>query len=85
MIKGLVLAVVIAAPLSAPTLSFAQTGGPVTRAQVRNDISQIRKAGYDPQTDHVTYPDELQAAQRRVNAGQDGNASGSKIGATAQK
>jgi hypothetical protein len=85
MIKGFILAVVVASPFAAPTLGFAQNNGPVTRAQVHADLVQLRKAGYDPQTDHVTYPDDMQAAQRRVYGEAGSNASGWKSGQATQK
>jgi len=68
MIKAFVPALVIATALAAPTFAFAQSNGPVTRAQVRAELVQLEKAGYNPSTDRVDYPQNIQAAQARVNA-----------------
>ncbi|MBV8626528.1 MAG: DUF4148 domain-containing protein [Paraburkholderia sp.] len=70
--KSLIKAVAIAAVLAAPVVSFAQTNQPVTRAQVRAELVQLEKAGYNPsQRDDATYPAELQAAEARVAAQND--------------
>src|ERR1700738_3527029 len=45
-VKPLVSAVVLAWTLAAPSVSFAQSGGPVTRAQVRTELVQVEKGGY---------------------------------------
>lgn len=63
----LVSAVVIAAAVAIPAISFAQSAQPVTRAQVRAELVQLEKAGYTPSADDVNYPQELQAAQQRVD------------------
>ncbi|CAH2798235.1 MAG: FIG00455304: hypothetical protein [uncultured Paraburkholderia sp.] len=63
--KTLISAAVIAAALVA---SFAQSNQPVTRAQVRAELVQLEKAGYNPASDRIDYPANLQAAQARVNA-----------------
>ena len=68
--------VAIAVVLSAPVASFAQLNQPVTRAEVRNQLVQLEKAGYNPASaDNATYPADLQAAEARV-AGQNGSTSG---------
>ncbi|MFM0362009.1 DUF4148 domain-containing protein [Paraburkholderia sediminicola] len=66
--KTLISAVVVAAALVAPVASFAQSNQPVTRAEVRAQLVQLEKAGYNPIGDHVDYPANLQAAQARVDA-----------------
>ncbi|HEX7935247.1 MAG TPA: DUF4148 domain-containing protein [Paraburkholderia sp.] len=66
--KTLISAVVVAAALVAPVASFAQSNQPVTRAQVRAELVQLEKAGYNPVGDHVDYPANLQAAQTRVDS-----------------
>lgn len=74
--KSLIQAVVVAAVLAAPVVSFAQSNAPVTRAQVRAELVQLEKAGYHPgDGDHTTYPADIQAAEARV-AAQNGTASG---------
>jgi hypothetical protein len=66
--KTLISAVVVAAALVAPVASFAQSNQPLTRADVRTQLVQLEKAGYNPIGDHVDYPANLQAAQARVDA-----------------
>ncbi|MEZ2307195.1 DUF4148 domain-containing protein [Paraburkholderia sp. RCC_158] len=63
-------AVVIVAVLATPLSSFAeQSNGPVSRAQVRAEIVQLEKAGYNPaQRDEARYPADIQAAEARVAA-----------------
>jgi len=74
--KSLVQAVVVAAALVAPVVSFAQSSAPVTRAQVRAELVQLEQAGYHVgDGDHTTYPAGIQAAEARVSA-QNGGASG---------
>lgn len=74
--KSLIKAVAIAVVLSAPVVSFAQTSQPLTRAEVRNQLVQLEKAGYNPAVSNdVTYPADIQAAEARV-AAQNGSTSG---------
>jgi Tfp pilus assembly protein PilE len=74
--KSLIKAVAIAAVLAIPAVSFAQSNQPVTRAQVRAELVQLEKAGYRPGAGtEAHYPDEIQAAQARVDA-QNGAAGG---------
>jgi hypothetical protein len=68
MFKALIPAVVIAAALAAPSFAFAQNNGPVTRAQVRAELAQLERAGYNPTGDQTDYPLNIQAAERRVAA-----------------
>jgi len=78
--KSLIQAVVVAAALVAPVASFAQSNAPVTRAQVRAELVQLEKAGYNPATaNDVDYPDNIQAAEARV-AAQNGAAQADKTG-----
>lgn len=67
--KSLVYAMVAASALSIPLASFAQsaTNGPVTRSQVRQDLINVEQAGYNPAARSPYYPDDIQAAERRVN------------------
>jgi hypothetical protein len=62
------LALAVAAPVS----SFAQSGNqPVTRAEVRAQIVQLERAGYNPGVVRdSSYPADIQAAQARVDAQQ---------------
>ena len=76
MFKSLIPAVVIVSALAAPTFAFAQStdnNGPLTRAEVKAQLVQLEKAGYNPSFDPIDYPVNIQAAQARVNA-QDGHA-----------
>lgn len=56
----------LALALTVPALSFAQssTNGPMTRAQVRNELIQYEKAGYQPSKNQ--YPADVQAAEARI-------------------
>jgi len=64
----LVSAVVVAAAVAVPAISFAQTNQPLTRAQVRAELVELEQAGYSPAQSEVNYPQDLQAAQQRVVA-----------------
>jgi hypothetical protein len=59
-----VAAVVLAV---SPLVTFAQSEQPLTRAQVR--AVQLEKAGYDPALRDPYYPNNLQAAEAKVQAG----------------
>ena len=72
--KSLIEAAVIAALITAPLAAFAQSSQPVTRAQVRAELVQLEKAGYNPATaNDYDYPQNIQAAEARV-AAQNGTA-----------
>jgi hypothetical protein len=75
MLKSLIPAFVLASALAIPAVSFAQSNGPVTRAQVRAELVQLEKAGYHVGDGHTTYPAEIQAAEAKV-AAENGVASG---------
>ena len=64
--KSLVQALVVSAVLAAPFAAFAQSNAPLTRAQVRDELVQVEKAGYAPTSSTVNYPADIQAAQARV-------------------
>jgi opacity protein-like surface antigen len=66
--KSLIQAVVLAAAIAAPVAAFAQANQPVTRAQVRAELVQLEKAGYQPGHADPHYPADIQAAQARVDA-----------------
>lgn len=66
--KNLIAAALAATVLAAPALSFAQASqAPLTRAQVRAELVQLEKAGYRPNLSSPYYPEDLQAAEARVN------------------
>lgn len=73
--KSLLEAVVIAALISAPLAAFAQSEQPLTRAQVRAELVQVEKAGYNP-SDWMHYPENIQAAEARIAAEKQVNATG---------
>ncbi|WP_144137461.1 DUF4148 domain-containing protein [Paraburkholderia sp. BCC1884] len=68
--KSLIKAVAIAVVLAAPVVSFAQSSQqPVTRAEVRGQLSQLEQAGYNPaNSSDSQYPSNVQAAEQRVEA-----------------
>ncbi|SIT39714.1 conserved exported hypothetical protein [Paraburkholderia ribeironis] len=68
--KSLIKAVAIAAVLAAPVASFAQSSQqPVSRADVRNELIRLQQAGYNPAASNdVSYPADIQAAERRIDA-----------------
>lgn len=71
-----IICALLTAVLIVPAVSFAQTSNaPVTRAEVRAELVQLERAGYRPDTKQIHYPDEIQAAEQRVQAGDNGYAS----------
>ncbi|MBN3820184.1 DUF4148 domain-containing protein [Paraburkholderia sp. Se-20369] len=62
--KSIVYAVVAASALSASFGAFAQSS--VTREQVRNELVQLENAGYKPGLSSPYYPQDIQAAEARV-------------------
>jgi hypothetical protein len=81
--KSLIKAVAIAAVLAAPVVSFAQSNQPVTRAEVRNQLVQLEKAGYNPSNSNDTqYPANIQAAEAKVAAA-NGSVANSGVGGVA--
>ncbi|EIF33553.1 hypothetical protein BCh11DRAFT_01323 [Burkholderia sp. Ch1-1] len=67
--KVLVCLALAAGTLAAPAISFAQSNGPVTRAEVRADLVKVEKAGYDPsQANDIDYPADIQAAEAKIAA-----------------
>ncbi|CAN7145181.1 DUF4148 domain-containing protein [Caballeronia sp. LjRoot31] len=75
--KSLIQAVVVAAVLAVPAVSFAQSNQqPLTRAEVKAQLVQIEKAGYNPATSNdYDYPANIQAAEARVAAQNSGSSS----------
>ncbi|CAN0625113.1 conserved exported protein of unknown function [Burkholderia multivorans] len=72
--KSLVFAVVAATALSASFGAFAQSN--VSRAQVREELVQLEKAGYQPGAASPYYPEDIQAAQARTQGGDTSDTSG---------
>jgi hypothetical protein len=65
--KSFTRIVLVAALVAAPVASFAQSSESTSRAQVRAELAQLEKAGYDPH-DWIHYPENLQAAEAKVAA-----------------
>src|SRR5258707_800140 len=71
MLKSLIPAIALASALAAPAVAFAQSNGPVTRAQVRAELVQLEKAGWRPAMgmgNNPDYPAGIQAAEAKVAA-----------------
>ncbi|MCX4150164.1 MULTISPECIES: DUF4148 domain-containing protein [Paraburkholderia] len=67
--KSLVYALVAISVLAAPAVSFAQqSSSTVTREQVKAELTQLEKAGYNPGRRDPNYPEDIRAAQARVAA-----------------
>ena len=79
----LVGAAVVVVASALPALSFAQSGQPLTRAQVRAELAELEQAGYNPAANDVNYPENLQKAQRRVEQQRIANGETSGYGAPA--
>lgn len=78
--KALAVAILIATPFA----SFAQSSEPVTRAQVREELAQLEKAGYNP-NDWMNYPTNIQHAEAVVAQQNSNNtAYGAGTGSTSQ-
>ncbi|MEM5369144.1 DUF4148 domain-containing protein [Paraburkholderia azotifigens] len=62
-------AAALSAALLLPLAAYAQSTAPLTRAEVRQQIIEIENAGYNPSTsDSTAYPENIQAAQKRLDA-----------------
>lgn len=68
MFKPLISASLVAMTLVVQSLAVAQVTQPVTRAQLENELAQLREAGYRPSTDKNGYPYNIEAAQARLRA-----------------
>jgi len=80
----IISAIALSAVLAAPAFAFAQSANaPVTRASVRSELASLERAGYNPGTNDVNYPQNLQAAEQRVQAQNASSFGGSVSGSTA--
>jgi hypothetical protein len=78
--NSLFKAVALAVAIAAPVASFAQSNQPVTRAEVRAQLVQLEKAGYNPSLgSDPHYPADIQAAEARVAQAQ-GAAAATDVG-----
>jgi hypothetical protein len=86
--KSLIKAVALAAVLAVPAVSFAQSNQPVTRAEVRGELTQLEKVGYNPfDSSDAHYPAAIQQAESRVSAANhttDNSGYGSSTGGTSE-
>lgn len=80
-IKSLALSFAFA--IATPAISFAQpTNGPVTRAQVEQQLIQLEDVGYRQNKNQ--YPEDIQAAEARVAAKESASSNpGSSFGGAA--
>ena len=62
-----------------PQLEAVCGKGPLTRAQVRAELVQLEKAGYNP-NDWINYPENIQAAQAKIAAAQNTGAQADATG-----
>lgn len=81
--NALLKAAAIAAVIAVPAVSFAQPQQSLTRAQVRAELSQLRAAGYQP-NDWVNYPQNIQAAEAKVQAQDAASGYGPSMNGTSQ-
>lgn len=72
----LISSLIVAAAVALPALSFAQSNQPLTRAEVRAQLVELQQAGYDPASDQTQYPQNIQAAEARLNAAKGNSAYG---------
>ena len=60
--------------VSSPWVSAQQTANPapdnapLTRAQVTDQLRQLESAGFNPAQNDYYYPDQIESAQRRLDA-----------------
>jgi hypothetical protein len=52
---------------SVPMAVLAQSNQPASRAEVRANLVQVEKAGFDP-CDFIHYPENLQTAEAKIAA-----------------
>jgi len=70
-IMKIIQSLIVAAAVALPALSLAQPNQPLTRADVRAQLVELQKAGYNPASDETQYPSNILAAEARVAAQQD--------------
>jgi hypothetical protein len=71
--KAMLRTLLVGCALTAPALALAQSNDdPVTRAEVRADLVRVEQAGYRPVASDPYYPSDIQAAEAKVAAQQDG-------------
>jgi len=60
--------IVFAALATSAVTSLAQASRSITRAEVKAQLAQLEQAGYSPTGSQMQYPDNIQAAEARVQA-----------------
>ncbi|RQR44358.1 DUF4148 domain-containing protein [Burkholderia sp. Bp9140] len=68
--KSIIYAAIAASVLAAPIASFAQSEQGLTRDQVRADLVQLEQNGYKPLASDSQYPQNIQAAEQRIQPNQ---------------
>ncbi|EDT38119.1 DUF4148 domain-containing protein [Burkholderia ambifaria] len=68
--KSIIYAAIAASVLAAPIASFAQSEQGLTREQVRADLVQLEQHGYKPIASDSQYPQDIQAAEQRIQPNQ---------------
>jgi len=53
---------------AAPTFAQSTDNRPLTRAEVKAELAALRSVGYDPMANDLYYPNNIQAAEARLNA-----------------
>ncbi|MFM0308816.1 DUF4148 domain-containing protein [Paraburkholderia sp. RL17-383-BIF-A] len=67
--KVLNKAIAVLGALVLPVAALAQSSQPVSREQVKAEMSQLEAVGYNPASrNDASYPAEIQAAQARLSA-----------------
>lgn len=68
--KSIIYAAIAASVLATPIASFAQSEQGLTRAQVKAELVQLEQNGYKPQASDPEYPNNIQAAEQRIQPNQ---------------
>lgn len=68
--KSIIYAAIAAFVLAAPIASFAQSEQGLTRDQVRAELVQLEQNGYKPLASDAQYPQNIQAAEQRIQPNQ---------------
>ncbi|MFM0653602.1 DUF4148 domain-containing protein [Paraburkholderia sediminicola] len=85
MTKTFISMLLVASTLAIPMYSFAQTDEPLTRAEVRDHLVQVERAGYMPGVrDDTTYPTDVQAATAKLAMQDNQRNSNQSVGGVAQ-
>ena len=68
-VTAAVTAITAALLAAAPAISFAQqSGAPLTRAQVRQELADLQSVGFDSRAEDASYPERTQQAMQRLAA-----------------